>query len=350
LALRALAPFLAATVTAAVAAPARADSPDGYCELVEGSAAAESDLLYAPTLFGSAGYVKSPTVTSGNEPVTAGGRLVAGVSYNFAGILQGNAKRERARADCRRHQALDRVQGETLHKALGARLAVYDDALAEADRVLTRAVGDLKARRGTAQEVVALRLRVNELHDLAADARRQLEALPAPSSAGGGALAAYYQADDDIEAEEGRLRRLAGVGLEVRAGYDQYLDRADSSPIFALVTLSLNLGTLFQGDANDRAAEGRRHMIREQHLVQLVDATLSHLRAELESDRQRSEETAALASDLEAQLAQLDKIPGDESRRYRQTVWFDWVKVHADHAYYETHAASLREVLGEVGP
>jgi hypothetical protein len=331
----------------AAAGSARAD---GYCDLVEGSAEAESDLQLAPTLYGSFGYVKAPTLSAPTEVVTAGARVVAGVSYNLVGIAQGRALRARGRADCRRHQALDRVQGETVFRALEARLAVYGAAFDEADRMLGQAAADLKARRATAQDVVALRLRANEIHDLAADARRQLDALPAPAKGEptGGALAAYYQADADIEDEEGTLRRLEGFDVTLRAGYDRYLDRDESTPIFAMIAVGVNLGALFEGSANERAAIGRRHMIREQHMVQLVDTTITHLKATVEVEARRADETAALVADLETQLAQLERIGSDESRRYRQTVWFDWVKVKAEHAYLETHVTSLRAVIGEV--
>ena len=40
------------------------------------------------------------------------------------------------------------------------------------------------------------------------------------------------------------------------------------------------------------------------------------------------------------------KVGGEDSRRYRQTVWFDWAKAKADLAYLQVHVASLREVIG----
>ena len=36
----------------------------------------------------------------------------------------------------------------------------------------------------------------------------------------------------------------------------------------------------------------------------------------------------------------------DESRRYKQTVWFEMVKAKAQHAYLEAHVQSIKEVLG----
>ncbi len=105
----------------------------------------------------------------------------------------------------------------------------------------------------------------------------------------------------------------------------------------------------FQGKHNDLAAEGRRRMVREQHQVQLVDTTVSHIQDELKTEQQRSEETAALEQDLSNQIAAIERIGGDDNLRYRDTVWFDYIKVKAEHAYFAAHVSSLQEVLGEVG-
>jgi hypothetical protein len=337
---------------AAVATAAEPDtSGDGYCEFMEGTAQAASDLLYAPSVIGSIGYVKDPTVTDVNAAVSAGVRAVAGLQYNFIGIPAGNATRALAHADCARHQALDRVQGETVYRALRAKKKVLDDAMDEADKVMSAQEEDLKQHRITAQEVVATRLRVNDLHDLLADTQRQLDSLPAPvkGEALGGALGAYYRADAEMEEQTGRLRRLSAFDVTARVGYDQYLDRADNSPLFAVVQVTVNLGNIWLGDANDRAAAGRKKALREQHQVQLVDTTITHIKREIEQESARADETAALEQDLQSQIAQLDKIGGDDNKRYRQTVWFDFIKVKAEKAYYATHVTSLKEVVGQVG-
>ena len=338
--------------TKGVAAAGEPDtSGDGYCEFVEGTAQAQSDLLYGPSVFGSFGYVKEPTVTSSSQPVTAGARAVVGLQYNFVGIASGNATRALAKADCKRHQALDRVQGETVYRALRAKKRVYDEAMADADKTMTGQEEDLKQHRITAQEVVATRLRVNELHDLREDTARQLDALPAPSKgeALGGALATYYRADTEMEQQSGRLRRLQGIDVTGRIGYDQYLDRTDNSPVFAVLQVTVNLGQIWMGDANARALAGRKTALREQHQVQLVDTTITHIKREIEQESTRADETAALEQDLANQIASLDKVGGDDNKRYRQTVWFDWIKVKAEKMYFAQHVASLKEVVGQVG-
>ena len=75
----------------------------------------------------------------------------------------------------------------------------------------------------------------------------------------------------------------------------------------------------------------------------------SSLGATVERETQREAEVRTLVADLDAQQRQLAQIGGDASRRLRQTVWFEWVKLHAEHAYLEAHLASLREVMGATG-
>jgi len=60
----------------------------------------------------------------------------------------------------------------------------------------------------------------------------------------------------------------------------------------------------------------------------------------------RAEQTAALVAELDRQMQALGNLGGDDSKKYRQTVWFDWVKAKAEHAYVTAHLAALREVLG----
>jgi hypothetical protein len=335
------------SILTTAAAPAHAD---GYCDFVEGVADAQSDLLYAPQVFGTIGYVKEPSVSAA-EAVSAGTRAQVGIDWKISGLWEGSATREHARMDCQRHQALDRVQGESLYAALDEKQKVLAEVGKEGDKILAQAMEELAARRTTSTEVVGIRLRVNELRELAAETRRQIATLPPmqPGEKLGGALGAYYAADDELERYEGRLRKLQGIDVRVRLGYDQFLDRADNAPVFALLSVGLNLGVLFQGSANDRAAAGRRVLTREQHHIQLVDTTLTHLKGLIETENARAEETAALMKDLETQMANLDRVGGDDNRRARQTVWFEWAKVKADHAYLVTHVASLRQVIGEAG-
>jgi hypothetical protein len=331
--------------TAEPGAAAAAAGNDGFCDQVEGVAAAQSALLMAPEVFGSFGYTEQTVAI--DAPDVAGNdlRLTAGVRYRLNGLYEGLLTRERAGAECRRHQALGKIQGVSNQRALAARAKVLDSAMAEADAALQAAQADFQARRSTAQDMLSTQLRVDELRALRAEARRQLAASP-PGVDGplARALDDFAEADADIERKDGQIRRARAWDLQVRAGYDRFLENDDESPYFAVVQVGLNLGWFLQGSANERAASGRK---RQLETSGVVDATATRLRATLASESQRQEQVGVLVADLQRQLDELKSIGGDASRRFRQTVWFEWVKLKAEHEYLSAHVASLREVLGE---
>lgn len=325
------------------AGAARAES-DGYCDFVEGTAAAQSVLGYAPEVFANVGYIEQSS-SALPPPTNVGPRIIGGVRYRLTGIYQAQVTRERASADCRRHEALSQIHGATTYRALEARSRVLDAALHETDKMIAQATEDLKAQRTTAVEANATRLRAEELRQLATDARRQLAALPPPTDGMVGALAAYQHADHDVERAEGKLRRVQAFEVVVRAGFDQYLDRNTPTPYFAVLGVSVNLGAVFQGGSNERAAAGREKFVRLGHDVS-GDANVARLQVLVDVETRRETETATLAADLQHQLDQLVKLGGQDARRYHQVVWFDWVKASAEHAYLATHLESLHQVLG----
>jgi hypothetical protein len=346
--------IMMATLAAAVAGPrlAAADEPisgDGYCDYVEGVAGAQSALKLAPQAFTEIGYIEQSIASTNPDIQSSGLRLLAGLKYPLTGIYEGVVIRDRAQADCRRHQALGQVRGETQYLALAARAKVLDAAIAEADKLLAGVTADLEARRTTAQEATATRLRVEELRQLSTDAHNQMSALPPPAqgSALSGALNAFQKADDEVEGYEGKQRWIQAFDVSVRAGIDAFLDRSPNpSPYFAVLTVGINLGALFQAGANDRAAAGRRRLVRSGHDPLAVDATVERLKAIVEAEALRLEQTAALEADLKRQLDTLTRVGGEDSKRFRQTVWFDWIKVAAEHAYLDAHLAALKQVLG----
>lgn len=336
----------AASLLTVLAGTARADS-DAYCEHVQGVAAAQSALLFAPELFTSFGYVDQPETVMVPDSTSNDLRITAGIRYELSGIYEGILTKKRAKADCRRQEALDQVQGDTTYRALEARAQVLDEAMARADKLLADADADLDRRRATAVEVTATRLRVDALRELTAETRRQLDELPQPADKSmKRALDAYYDADADVQKQEAALRRARAFDVNVRFGFDKFASGDDDSPYFAVVSVGVNLGVLFQGKANQRAREGQARLIREEAGAELA-ATETRLRALLEIETKREEETAILVADLKEQLDALAELGGAEAKRYRQTVWFDWVEASADHAYFAAHVASLREILGE---
>ena len=345
---RCLAVLAAASASPGLAA-ADSISGDGYCDYVEGVAAAQSALKLAPQAFSEFGYIEQ-SIASTNPALQGNGlRLAAGLKYQLTGLYEGPVIQDHAKADCRRHQALEQVRGETLYRALDARVKVLDAALVEADKLLAAVTADLEARRTTAQEATAMRLRVEELRQLSTEAHNQMSALPKPAAGSdlSGALTAFQKADDQVEVYEAKQRWIQAFDVSLRAGLDEFLDRStNTSPYFGVITVGINLGVLFQGSANARAAAGRRQLVRSGHDPLAVDATVERLKAVAVAEAIRLEQTATLEADLKRQLDALAKVGGDESKRYRQTVWFDWIKVSAEHAYLDAHLAALRQVLG----
>jgi hypothetical protein len=332
-------------------ASARADEGggDAYCDWVEGVAASESALMFAPTLFGSLGSVDQGVIVTVPDASGRDTRITAGVNFRLTGIYEGIATRGRARAECERHQALTRFESATVQAALQARAAVLDEALGQADTLLREAGEDLRERRATAQDVTATRIRVQALRAAAAGTHAEIAAVAAARPAkgqepGGGvsALRDYYQADEDMAREEGRLRRVKGVDLSVRFGYDAFTGPLDDdeSALFGVVAVGINLGVLFQGGAEQRAAEGRRRYMRSERGAG-VEPTLRYLRVQAREARQREEETAVLAKDLAKQLASLDDVGGETGRRYRDLIWFELVNAKAEHAFLKAQADGL---------
>ncbi len=351
--MRALALLLVAAPAVASADPASASAPpdDGYCDFVEGVADATADSQLYPELISQFGYINQPPYSI--NPDVSGLRAIAGVRWRFNAVYEGLAYRDHGHADCRRHQALEQVRGETNARALAAKAKVLDEALGGAEEILKAVTADVEARRTTAQEATATRLRVEELRALSADAHRQLSALPESSGRPlNTALGEYQKADADMESDEASIRRAQAFELSVRAGVDQFLSGTTAQQgtnYFAVLELDINLGNLFMGSHNSRAADGRKRLLASGHDPLGVDATVDRLKQLVDVETVRAEQTQALVSELQRQMDALARVGGEDSKRYRQTVWFDFVKAKAEHAYAEAHLKALHEVLGGAG-
>jgi hypothetical protein len=336
-------------VTALLAGTAHAED-NSYCDYVEGVANAQAAVLMSPELIGSLGYVEQPPAAINPDASEKGLRLIAGVRYSLSNLYEGFATRGRANADCRRYRAFEQVRGETSSRAIAARVKVLDDALREAEKILRTEERDFAARRVTAQEATATRVRVEELRNLAANDHRQLSGLPPPSERPlAGALAAYRAADADMESYEAKLRRAQAIDVSVRFGIDEYPERETPSPYFAVVSVGVNLGLIFQAPANARAAKARKQLVESGRGIGL-EGTVERLRATLDIESKRAKETESLVNELERQYEALTRIGGEQSKAYRQTVWFELVKARAHHAYLTTHVTSIQEVLGGETP
>lgn len=340
-----------ATLTMLLPAIAAAEPPDdGYCDYVEGSAAATAAPLFAPELYGMFGYIEQPAFAVTPLGDSSNLRAIGGLRYSVTNIFAGLAIKSRARADCRRHDALLAllsVRGATEARALAARLRVYEDAQREAERMLAEINADLEAKRATIPEATATRLRVEELRALAARTRSELAALPqADPRPLGTLMTAYRAADADLEASEGRLRTISAYDVSVRAGVERYIDGIEAETEYiALLQVNINLGALRIGSHNGRAARGRSRYARSAPEALGVDATIQQLRATLDAETKREVEVAALVTDLGRQIEALAKLGGEQNKRFRDTIWFDWIQAKAELAYLQAHVKTLRDVI-----
>lgn len=333
-------------------APTRSGAyDDGYCDYVQGVASAQSAIQLAPALFGQFGYIEQAVTSSVPSSTNGDLRLIAGVRYKLSGIIEGFATRDHATADCRRHNALNLVRGGTEYAALAARVKVLDEAMPEAQKITEQTEEDYKARRITGPEYTATKLRLEELRQLAVESHRQMSALPPATGDLGGALKTFQRADADVEQLEGKLRFMQAIDFSARAGIDAFLNEpanttTNATPYFAVLSLDVNVGALFLGSANDRAAAGRKKLVRSGRDPLAIDATADRLEAIVADEVKRAAETEALEADLQRQLDTLAKVGGDDSKRFRLTIWFDYIKVKSEHAYLKTHIDAIHRVLG----
>lgn len=327
----------------AIAQPA----DDGYCDFVEGTAAATAAPLFAPDIFGQVGRIEQPTFAELPDDDPSNFRALGGARYSLTNLLAGRAVKSRARAECRRHRALVQLRGAPTARALAARIKVYDDAQAEATRLLDQVNADLEARRATVPEATAVRLRVEELRASAARSRTALAGLAQTDARPlAEVVSSYRLADAAVESDEARLRTLAAYDLNLRVGVSSFIDGSNTqTDVFAVLAFRVNLGALWVGGHNDRAAAGRRRHLSSSGEVVGEDATMAQLRATHDAESKRAADVGALVSHLGQQLDALGKLEGDQNKRFRETIWFDWVAAKAELAHVQAYVDALGELI-----
>jgi hypothetical protein len=349
----------------ALAQQAAPDDDDGYCDFVIGSASATAATLVAPELFGQFGHIEQTTfAVTLDEPSNL--RVLAGVRYSLTNIYSGVVTTSRARAECRRHNALRALQNAAdglndveqalrampRRRALSARAKVLDGAVADAERILKHTLAQLDAQQTTAQAALVTRMRVEELRTLLRATRRELAELPAMPErrALDNLFSAFRAADAEVEKQDGKLRTARAYNLNLRAGVDRYLNGpAQDLRYFAVAELSINLGGLWLGAGNRRSAAGRKRYARhEPDLTPMNAIDVTQAGAALELDVKAIQQTTALVAELEAQYKVLANASTEDSRRFRETVWFEMVKAKAELSYLQEQVQATRELLRTV--
>jgi hypothetical protein len=346
-----------------VGAQSREDAA-AYCEYVTGMADSDSALDMAPVLFGTGGFVSGQDVSPGGSLLGPTTRIIAGASYSVSGLYRGIETRAGAEADCRRYRAVSELhaflesnrEGVT-RGSLEAKLRVLDEALPRADEMLASARGALGQSRMTIEQVSALQVRVDALRALAAQTRADRDAMAVAPRPPERPIRQVLHERDLAEAETERraahVRESRAWDVSVRGGYDQIFGTGASyTPVFALVTVTANVGGLWQPAADDRAISGRVGWARRQieGADDRVEQAIARLVALRETNRKRLEETSVLLMDLEARWKVLLGMPGDRVAEVAQYVWFDLVRTQADHAFLAANVADLDRLLGKERP
>jgi len=345
--------------------PAGEAKDPGFCAFVRGVGDAEAAVLVAPDLFASVGLVNAGEA-GGAAGVPLGGptpRITAGLSYDVVGLYRGLTLRRRAEAECERYRALSALQAAVkrgpdvgAEAALAERARVLEGALPEAEQLLASLRVDVKEGRATVEELNALQLRLDGLRALAhetARERERLAALPRPAER---PLSTWLQelraADDRVEEESAGLRRATAWSVRLRGGYDELINVRQDVPLFGVLTVSYNLGSLWQPAANARAREGRRLALEEdvQGVSQEVGRLVRELRATHGMEETRLREVTVLVGDLEGQLKDLQAMETAKVRRYRDYLVLELARLRAEQAWLKAHVAELGRFLGEERP
>ena len=336
------------------------DEGEAYCRYTEGVAASEAALLRAPEIFGSVGHFSA--VGSNLEPAAGvqTTRILAGLRYDLARLVRGNLLVRRARAECARYRAMSRLEtalreggDAAIAPALAAKLGVLRNLLPTLMQRMEGLRGDVTAARATVEDLQSFRIRVDALRESLAKAELELANWkPDPAEAERPLpvlLEEYWDADREVEEAEAALRRAHAFGLELKGGYEELLTVEQGVPLFGIVTLSYNLGHLWQGSANQRAKEGRddwRRLRGGAPGSQRIAEALQKLEATRTAQRRRLEEVSVLARDIEEQLREVEKLETRKVSRFRDYLWVESARLEAERVFLERYVAELDRFLG----
>jgi hypothetical protein len=361
----ALGVLAALLVPSAASAASFADDAASYCRFVGYVTRSTTALQLSPQIFLDYGLVNGATPNSGGMAVNASQpaqRLTIGLRYSLTGLVQGITDRYRADAECERYHATSALarflvenREQVSPASLDAKLAVLRGAAPRAREVVSATRALVEKSRATVEELNAVEVRLTDLESSIVEAeglRAGLvgrTVLPPPETLLHNGMVAV----DRVERYEARLRELLAFDLSVRGGFDQiYGATGDYTPVFGVVSLSFNPAVFYQtyADAQARQARVRWAGAETEGIGQKVELLANRLRATLAGERRRLHETTVLLADVEARLRALDGLEFERLRRVRDGMWFDWVKLKADHEFLQVHVAELGRSLGEGAP
>jgi len=356
--------FFAVALTAPAVYAAEDDVGEAYCTFTESVAKSESAVLFSPQLFLDYGVVNGNDVTTGAGGVTSAPpteRLTFGARYSLvAGLVRGIFNRQRASADCERHRAesgLSRFLVENREQvspaALDAKLAVLRSAMPRAQDVLGKLRTSVERSHATVEELEATQVRVDDLEASLQQAETLRAGLPERTNQPSPEelLRRHRVADEAVGHYEARLRMTEAFDVQLRGGYDRFFGLRDDLPLFGVLSITINPAVFYQPFAESDAARARARVVRLENdaVEQKAELLASRLRALLAGERRRLGEVKILLADVEGRIHAIESIESDKLRRFRESMWFDWVKLKAEQEFLRVHVAELQTTLGGEG-
>lgn len=347
-----------------LAAPVAAEEADAepYCSYVRAVSNSQGALLFFPSLFMDYGEVNGNDITTGAGGITSGPPLdclTIGVRWSLVGIGRGVVDWQRASADCQRYRAESSLarflvdnREQTSPAALDARLSVLRQALPHAQEIVKNLHGAVERAHATVEELQAAELHLEELQSAVLQAETLRAGLPAqraPLLPPHQLLEEHRRADAEVFRYESRQRILSAFDVSLRGGYDRFFGQRDVNPGFVVLSLSLNPAVVYQPFAEAEAARARAGFLRTANdsVEQKAELLAQRLRTLLAGERRRMGELRVLLADAEGRLRILEGIEGDKLRRFRESLWFDYVRLRAEDAFVRVHVAELSQSLGQ---
>lgn len=341
-------------------------SAEGYCDYVSGVAASQSADLMSPVVFGAVGNASAELLPSTLSPITTIAdrtRVFGGATFSLGSVQRGRALKQVAHADCEQYRVTAGLEAflqdnwdALTSDALEARAEVLQEGLDHTKEILTRTSRLLEAHVSTTQEFHGVQLRRDELLQILEQTNSDMGRAAKSESLALFSLPELLRKQEDLlgrkEVEEGRAREAGAWDISVRGGFQQVINAPQERPFFANLTVSFNLGRLWQGNAERRASGGFRRWLEEDPTGASVRTSvlLEHFRAIQTAESERLRETDILLDDLQQRLESVRNVGDQKAQSYEDYVWFDYIKIKAEHAYLVAHLKDLSVVAGKIAP
>jgi hypothetical protein len=399
-----LRPFLWLAAPALLAlVPADAHAQDSaYCRQVRARAASDADLLMAPRVIVQGIHFPNGAKQLDSGATTENGyQLRTGLGFSVMDYYKGRGVLRVSEADCRRYEAALDLEDVFAHGAEGARLVALHEqseflrSKSEDWRALAaRAAVRLSQRIITVFEFTNMQRSIDELeHKLVqveGDAARLEADLPntggfppaagklarpagsvAPASASRGApsgsaasaagaeagapsgfagaatatglAAKYYRETMNFEHEQSRLRQLDDWRLQVTAGV------IPQTPVdwYGTLELSFNLGSLVQGEHEQRYLESRADEVR--YSRDGVETRLARFRTETAVTLQQAKRELGLVEHslevLRATRLALESSEAESAAEARDVLTLEQLSVEADSVFLRKFVDALASLV-----